>query len=142
MFGFLRRRRSRRLLDEVKRARAAGVGVYVHEWGADDDDPTTPEAMASAVVAWCRETLSGTRRPWGVSDFDIALSMAGSGSAAPRSISLRRLAPSDLYPGDSLIDEVRRFLAQTGDASHVAVALFSWGDATHQVLGGMQEAAG
>lgn len=146
MIGSSNQPHPRDLMDRLHRAREAGVGVYLREWVSshgegDSSDgathPLSPEALAAAVMAWCRDTLGATRRPWGIAHFDLALSTAGGGDAvaeAPRSLSLRRLAPSDLYPGDSFLAEVQRYLAQRDPIAHLAVALFSWGDAAHEAF--------
>ncbi len=145
MFGFVhqvktevtRQRRARRLMEDLALARERGIGLYVREWGTGEgaSQPHSADALAAAVVAWCRDTLSGTRRPWGIADFDIALSTDCDDGSSPRSLSLKGLAPGDLYPGDSFTAEVHRFLAERESVAHLAVALFSWGDATHEALG-------
>ncbi|MCK9487219.1 MAG: hypothetical protein M0R73_11070 [Dehalococcoidia bacterium] len=142
--------RPKDLLQRLRRARASGTGVYLRDWFPHHEGaPTGPEALAAAVMGWCRETVGATRRPWGIAHFDLALSTAGAPSTAealaptddahveaPRSLSLRRLAPSDLYPGDIVLAEVQRYLAQRAPVGHLAVALFSWGDAAHEALRG------
>ncbi len=132
MFNLPRLRERRRpLSDRVARARNEGVGVYLGEWAVDADE--AGEFVADAVLTWCRETLGKTRRPWGIAQFDIALAGAGA-YGARQTISLLGLAPGDLYPGDSVLAEIHRFLAGHDPVSHVAVALFSWGDATDAAL--------
>lgn len=126
---------ARRLSKQVDRARRRGIGVYQQDWtrvaGAG--------ALAPPVLEWCRDTLGHTRRPWGIARFDLALAVHDAASGAKRTLSLPNLTPTDLYPGESLLDRLTRFLDGTHDGpapavSHVAVALFSWGDATDAVL--------
>lgn len=146
-------RRPRRLADRVAKAREDGVGLYTVEWAVAEEIPLpedepeqvpeerasvvlqarSPEALAEAVLEWCRETLGGTRRPMGIANFDLAFAASGV-EGARGSFSLSGLSPTELYPGDLFIREVREFLEERGTVSHLAVALFSWGDATHAAL--------
>lgn len=137
MFDPFRRMRLQRLARRVKDARNRGLGVYMQEWrheqiGRDAAEPT--HISAHEVLTWCRETMAATRRPFGLARFDLAIA-AASASVGRGSLSLPRLAPTDLYPGDALVAEVEQFLHDHGPVTHVAAALFSWGDAAHAVEG-------
>ena len=124
--------RRQRLAQKLARARSRGTGLYVGEWRAEADDGTGagPPVSASGILVWCRETVARTRRPGGIASFDLALA-AASESVRHGSLSFRRLSPTDLYPGDSFQAEVERFLSAHRPVTHLAAALFSWGDAAH-----------
>lgn len=135
MFDPFRRMRLERLARRVKDARNRGLGVYTQEWRHDQldgGDLETTRINAHDVLAWCRETMAATRRPLGLARFDLAIA-AASAPVGRGNLSLPRLAPADLYPGDALLAEVDRFLRDFGPVTHVAAALFSWGDAAHAI---------
>jgi len=137
MFDPFRRMRLQRLAHRVRVARSRGLGVYMQEWRDDQVDGHAGEPThisAHDVLGWCRETMAATRRPFGLARFDLAIA-AASASVGRGSLSLPRLAPTDLYPGDALVAEVERFLHDHGPVTHVAAALFSWGDAAHAIEG-------
>ena len=118
-------------------ARRAGNGAYLCEWRYPAGEAThSDEAILESIVTWCRETLGAVRRPWGIDGFDLAVAIAGE-DGTPRSLSLRRLRPADLYHTETL-NRLRGFLAShrgaTPAAMSIAVALFSWGDAAHAAL--------
>jgi hypothetical protein len=133
LFG-AERREARATIEAMMAARRRGHGVYLREWRYEDAEPAAETAIDS-LIAWCRATHGRTRRPWGIAEFDLALAVSPSQGARPRSLRLSRLTPSDLYPGDALRAQLRRFLeAEQAAAAHLAVALFSWGDAAHAAL--------
>lgn len=142
MFDPFRRMRIQHLARRVRGARRRGLGVYTQEWRRDgladgvlaDGGVEPMHVTAHDVLTWCRETMAATRRPFGLARFDLAIA-AASASMARGNLSLPRLAPSDLYPGDVLLAEVERFLHDHGPVTHVAAALFSWGDAAHAIEG-------
>lgn len=135
MFTYFRRRRLRQRARTILAQPCAGSGLYEYEWRAPAHGSTI---TAATILHWCRETIATTRRPWGIAEFDLALSSSIEGRQS--SLSFRRLAPTDLYPGDSLLSELERFLGPDGpdgpdgtdnSVSHLAAVLFSWGDAAH-----------
>ncbi len=124
-------------------ARRSGRGVYEREWtyvsaaAPNVLDATRLDAMTESIIAWCRETLAAMRRPWGIDGFDLAVAVAVDGGAA-RSLSLRQLRPLDLYEAETP-GRLRAFLhrddaEQLPAVRRIAVAIFSWGDAAHEVL--------
>jgi hypothetical protein len=133
LFGLVAdRSSSRRAVEAMIKARRSGAGVYTYEW--QFADATMLDAVAEPLLAWCRDTLSRTRRPWGIAHFDLALAVRGEHASRPRTLSLRRMDPVDLYPGDVLVAQLRRLIEAEQAVAHVAVALFSWGDAAHAAL--------
>jgi hypothetical protein len=124
-------------------ARRTGAGAYLHEWHVAPGFAAGADALLESIIEWCRATLGATRRPWGINEFDLAIAVARDGDPSPRSLSLQRLSPAALYgelegPG-AVLEAVRRLLDQRegepgGAIVHVAIALFSWGDAAHAAL--------
>lgn len=113
---------SRRLLA----ARRTGHGRFEHEWRL------STEAAPAELLTWCRETISGCRRPWGIGHFDLSVDFDGA-HGHRRTLKLRHVEPGELWPGDSLQD---RFAAVWDGAPapatvHVSASLFSWGEATY-----------
>lgn len=114
--------------------RRSGAGVRLGEWLVE---PGAIEAQAEAIVAWCRQALAGSRRPWGIDAFDLAIAV-GQGSGRPFSASFHKLSPADCYDEDGLSYRLAAFLesalADARTPLMLAVALFSWGDAAHAAL--------
>jgi hypothetical protein len=105
-----------------------GTGIYLQEWVAEDQLPRDPGAVVSDLLAWCRQTMSGTRRPYGIDSFDLALAV-DEGSETPRSTRFRRVRPVELYLEGALDAQMAEWMASCGRRPvHVAAALFSWGD--------------
>ena len=110
-------------------ARAAGKGVYVQEWAASDGAPRDRGAVVGDLIEWCRQTISGTRRPFGIDRFDLALAIDTAGGG-PRSTRFKMVRPIELYVEDGLDLRLSSWLAGfEGSPVNVAAALFSWGDA-------------
>ena len=139
-FNFIAKRRwaPRRVAAEMAAARARGAGAYLKDWSygsAKGSATASADAIVEPIVQWCRETLSETRRPWGIDLFDLVIAVRrGDGEA--ESLALERRAPTELYGREPLARTLQRFLH--GDSNepirHVSIALFSWGDAAHAAL--------
>lgn len=146
------RRWLRQAATNIERARRLGHGVHLqeweHEWQHNFAAPLAGEieALVEPIIEWCRQTSAGCRRPWGIDYFDLAFACSlGSLEKTPgpaRSVSFRRLRPADLYDLGRLRGELAAFISELShDAPldpvghcHVAVALFSWGNAAHAAL--------
>ncbi len=126
--------RRRRLTQRLIAARRSGHGLFLHEWRLSAD------AVPHSLTEWCRETLSGCRRPWGIGQFDLTIAV--SEAEAPglaRTLRLRRLEPSELWSPDGLESRLSGLLPAPSLTEpgllHVAAALFSWGEAAHRAAG-------
>jgi len=134
------RRRLRQTAERLAAARRAGHGLYLREWCDEQQDAS----LIEVILSWCRETLGGCRRPWGIDQFDLTLACTTPSGEPVRRLSLRRLRITDLYHGDRLAGDLRTLLFgdreqgesddRRGVVLHVAAALFSWGDAAHAAL--------
>src|SRR5690349_1803233 len=107
---------------QFERARRHGHGRYTADW---------PAAEPQAALAWCRETLAGTRRPWGLARFDATFTAHGD-DGHRHVIRLRGLAPEELWTEGRLHDALTR-LGAVGGSLHAA--LFAWGDAAYAAFG-------
>ena len=121
-------------------ARRSAAGAYLHEWQFPSVQGSIVAADAiDSIIEWCRETVGRTRRPWGIHEFDLAIAVARDGDPEPKSVSLKRLAPTELYSTGALLETLGHLFGSPADDAdrpvvHVAVALFSWGDAAHAAL--------
>jgi hypothetical protein len=119
------------------RARRAGHGLYVNEWHLDAAAGVSVEELAAQIVDWCRQTIAGCRRPYGIDHFDLALARSRGEQGPPRSAEFRDLHPLDLYGESRVNQRVAAFLNAGGFAGgpvRVAAALYSWGDAAYAAL--------
>jgi hypothetical protein len=127
----------RQIAQRLSAARRSGHALYVCDWqlavptAESDPDHTWVEP----VLAWCRDVLAECRRPWGVDQFDLTLAWRSGGSGRPRRVQLRRLRPLDLYEPVWLANHLAAvYPAGQPAVVHVAVGLFSWGEALHRAL--------
>lgn len=135
MFGRIRHLRQRRdIHDRLGRAHRNGKGLYLQEWVARDQQPRDTSDVVSELLAWCRQTMSATRRPYGIDSFDLALAV-DEGSERPRSTRFNRIRPIELYLEGTLDARLSEWLGGCGlRPVHVAAALFSWGDLADAAL--------
>lgn len=114
--------------------RRRGTGVYSEEWLLGPE----PRDITSEIITWCRDTLAGSRRPWGLADFELAVAFGG--LAGPETLRLPRTAPADLYRDDSpLVTRLHAFLERAESVAAqgpitVAAALRAWGELAHAAL--------
>jgi hypothetical protein len=111
-------------------ARAQGRGVRTGAWQI----PVSSAHEATGhILDWCRQIMSGVRRPFGIDQFDLAVA-CGDGRGTIESRRFLRMRAADLY-GETL-ENALRGLALQSEQGHLlfAAALFSWGDAAHQAL--------
>jgi hypothetical protein len=141
--------RAKRLVRSVARkiisARRTGEGTYYTEWNHDGTEAAGVDAVIESIVSWCRQTVGGCRRPWGIDHFDLTLAFAVAGNASDRRVRSTRfheLRPIDLYAPDGLAQQIGTFLSRVlhedgplpRKVMHTGAALFSWGDAAHAAL--------
>jgi hypothetical protein len=120
--------RRRKLAQQLRTARRAGHGLFVHEWRL------SPEAVPEQLLGWCRETLAGCRRPWGIAHFDLTIAISAADLANPQTLRLSRLEPTELWSADALLARIATLLPARPESAapvHVAASLFSWGEAAH-----------
>jgi hypothetical protein len=113
------------------RARAEGHGVRLGHWHL----PNASSIHApSHILDWCRNTLAGVRRPFGIDHFDLAVA-CGNGRGSVESRRFFKLKATDLYD-DGIAHALSGLVARwAGEEELVfAAAIFSWGEAAHRAL--------
>ena len=132
------------LMRDLMAARREGRGVHVTEWRVSAAEAVADGAgpLVDAITDWCRYTIGGTRRPYGIDRFELALACSLGEDTTLRTACFRDLRPLTLYVEGGLPDELATFLSDVAarpapagpEQLHVAAAIFSWGDAAHAVL--------
>ena len=122
-----------RIARSVSAARQRGHGLYLTEWqsvGVHGD------AVAGEVTDWCRDTLARCRRPMGIDQFDLTLTIDD--GARPQTRRLRLLRPGELYDGSviplALASAFAALAADHTSTVRIAVSLLSWGDIAYAAL--------
>jgi hypothetical protein len=140
-FIFLAINRQQRLSREIARkvgeARRSGKGLKVQDWQLEGCDEQRLHEAVETIIVWCRDTLAGCRRPYGIDSFDLTLALGATGQKSA-SVRLDKLRPIELYQ-DSLPQRLAGFLCAEATrlrsaSLHLTAALFSWGDAAYQAL--------
>lgn len=120
---------------QLERARRQVQGLKVQTWQIGSDGVAEVQAIADSILTWCRESMAACRRPYGVDHFDLAIAVRDGDDV--RNVNFSKLRVKQLYE-DDFSDQLRSLLAldpgATVRARHIAVGLFSWGDALHQAL--------
>lgn len=134
LFSWLRRNPSYDAARKMAAARRSGRGFRVHDWTMDLAGDS--RELVGHILEWCREEMGRTRRPYGIADFDFALSARLEGSKETTPLAFDRLAPAALYDGTLERHLAGHFAAVPSSGRvHVAVALFSWGEAAYEAFG-------
>jgi hypothetical protein len=135
MRGLLKRRS---LGQKVSRAIDSRVGFYEATFDLDSHD----ESLDEPVIAWVRQTVAGTGRPYGVDYLTLALALVAADGSRIADATFRVLRPADFYDGGEAYPQITSRLAfwreshcpaaSTGPKLHAV--LFSWGDLTSNLL--------
>ncbi|MGH2609481.1 MAG: hypothetical protein ACRDHF_10370 [Tepidiformaceae bacterium] len=123
-----------RVARAIHKARLKGHGLYSteFEWA-----PESVGSVSGDITQWCRDTLSLCRRPLGIDQFDLTLTVSGAGR--PQTHRMAFLRPSQLYEDAAVPGSLAAALgalvlaSETGTVSVVA-ALLSWGDIAHATM--------
>jgi anti-sigma factor RsiW len=138
--GLLQRRSLRA---GVRRALDSGIGFYRTTWHVKNIAGTdVSERLAGELIAWCREMLSRTHRPYGLDSATLALAVAGEDGRWLARVSYGPFRPVELYHPGSIEAQAQATLQRwAGDGvfhSHaipsLSAVLFSWGDLTWELL--------
>lgn len=117
-------------------ARRKGRHLYIKDWHFGFD--VSPADAVDSMLQWCRDTLAGCRRPFGIDYFDLIMALSDPEDRRPESIELEKLRIVELYE-DSLAERLSRYFGARGGRDNggglrVSLAIFSWGDAAHEAL--------
>jgi len=123
---------------EVRRALETGSGLYRQTWPIDVQ---TAAELAGGVLAWCREAVSETHRPYGLDHVTVGVAVFACDGSEFASANFGVVRPIDFYN-----DDMERRLAamfhgwtrarvfERNGGGHVSAVLFSWGDLAHDLL--------
>lgn len=125
------------LRDHVRRAVESGVGVYHTTWRLPDDERSLD--LKREVIAWCREMLSRTQRPYGMDYVTLALAVIARDNRIVSSANLGILRPIDFYGEGAAERQVAAALQdwathEAPPGARLSAVLFSWGDLTRELL--------
>ena len=120
-------------------ARRKGLGLTTNHWSLPREEAEDATELAEKTLGWCREVLSGCRRPYGLDYFDLAIALRCGDSGKIEKLSLNKLRPIELYQ-ESLPERLTALFAKAfarrdlHNTIHLSAGLFSWGEAVHQAL--------
>jgi hypothetical protein len=143
LFRMLNRFRTDPLRTQVEDSIAAGTGLRKGEWmlPAGGSDPEQLHEIAETIVSWCREQMSGTRKPYGVDQLTLAVACAVPAGTPIASATFGVFRPIDFHGEDGIASRVVAFvdgLAEQTDAPssplRLAAVLFSWGDVARDTI--------
>jgi hypothetical protein len=120
-----------------------GTGLHKGEW-LRDSLPLTPEALAEVsedIVAWCRERMAASRKPYGIDQMALAVACAEPGGVPLASKTFGVFRPVDFYEDQGVAERVSEFVRGLDLDSvnrlqgvRFAAALFSWGDVAREAF--------
>ena len=121
-----------------------GTGLHKGEW-LREALPLTPEQLAEVseeIVAWCRERMAASRKPYGIDQMALAVACAEPGGVPLASKTFGVFRPVDFYEPEGVAERVTAFVrgldldAVNGLNGGVrfAAALFSWGDVAREAI--------
>ncbi len=121
-----------------------GTGLHKGEWTRDTLplDEAALSDVSSEIVAWCRERMAASRRPYGIDQMALAVACAEPGGMSLASKTFGVFRPVDFYQEGGIADRVSEFVVQL-DLERVnsvrggvrfAAALFSWGDVARDAI--------
>jgi hypothetical protein len=121
-----------------------GTGLHKGEW-LRDALPLTQEQLAEVseeIVAWCRERMAASRKPYGIDQMALAVACAEPGGVPLASKTFGVFRPVDFYEAEGVAERVTEFVrgldleavnALQGGV-RFAAALFSWGDVAREAI--------
>jgi hypothetical protein len=138
LHALLRRFRPDPLRSRVEASIREGTGLSKHEWLLDEtpisgDDLGT---LSEEIVAWCRDRVATTRRPYGIDQVALAIACAVPGGPPIASNTFGVFRPVEFYEESGVADRIEEFLRAISldelnaldEPVRFAAALFSWGD--------------
>lgn len=120
----------------MQELRRRGHGLKLQDWHVDHFDPDEGHGVVENIVDWCKRTVAGCRRPYGINSFDLMLAFRVGNEEAVRSLSFLRMKPIELYDGSfamRLLDALGLHVASPAPL-RLSAGFFSWGEAAHLAL--------
>ena len=116
--------------------------MKLESWHVQPDEGTEVHGLTDSIIHWCRESMASCRRPYGVDHFDLTIAFGSGGGI--RNVNFHKLRIQHLYDevlSRQLLEALGREVREArSTALHVAVGLFSWGDALDKALAGSEPA--
>jgi hypothetical protein len=143
LFRMLNRLRHDPLRAQVEESIRAGTGLHKGEWllAQGPRDAQDVDAVGDAIVAWCREQMQGTRRPYGIDQMALAVACAVPDGQPIASATFGVFRPIDFYREGGVSEQVSEFMRSVpldqlpaSTAVRFAAALFSWGDVARDTI--------
>lgn len=130
---------------QVESAIRRGTGLHRNEWEIAGPDGASDAlvVIAEAMVDWCREEMSRTRRPYGIDQLALAVACAREGGPVVSSETFGVFRPIDFYSEGGIAERVSAFVhaipedefAASGPwPLRFAAALFSWGEVARETV--------
>ena len=136
-------RRPDSLRERVEASISRGTGLRKGEWllNAAPIDDEAIAAITEQMLAWCRDRISETRRPYGIDQMALAVACAEPGGRPLASATFVVFRPVEFYEEDGVAERVTLFMKSLRieylDRRHsvrVAATLFSWGDVARDTI--------
>ena len=138
MFLTRRDRSGRDVVRQIMKRREKGKGLVFQNWHFPESKAEDIQDLVDGMLAWCKTTLAGCRRPYGIDLFDLIIAFRTEEDNRASSLTLPALKPLDLYQ-DELPERLSRRISEALHRSrssfHVSAGVFSWGEAAHEALG-------
>ena len=138
-------RRPDSLRSRVEASIGRGTGLRKGEWVLDAT-PIDDGAIAvttEEILAWCRERIAETRRPYGIDQIALAIACAEPGGSPLASATFGVFRPVEFYCEGGVADRVTHFMESLRveelnrrSSVRFAAALFSWGDVARDTVYG------
>jgi hypothetical protein len=129
-----------RVEDSIRR----GTGLHKGEWLVDGLplDGDSIERVTEDLLAWCRERISTSRRPYGIDQMALAVACAEPGGTPLASQTFGVFRPLEFYAEGGVADRVAGFMQsirleeinRRRQGVRFAAALFSWGDVAREAV--------
>jgi hypothetical protein len=121
-----------------------GTGLHRGEWLVESMplDAAELTRVTDEVVAWCRERISTTRRPYGIDQMALAIACAEPGGSPLASQTFGVFRPVEFYAEGGVSERIEGFmhsirveeLNRRDRPVRFAAALFSWGDVAREAI--------
>lgn len=144
LFRMLNRFRSDLLRTQVEESIQSGTGLRKGEWLLAEGSRSSEEIaeLAETIVAWCREQMRETKKPYGIDQMALAVACAVPGGMPVASATFGVFRPIDFYREDGIASRVVTFvhglplddLQPEPTPLRFAAALFSWGDVARDTI--------
>jgi len=144
LFRMLNRFREDPLRAQIEESIAAGTGLRKGEWLLPEgsQSPEDLHETGETIVEWCREQMTGTKKPYGVDQLALAVACAVPGGTPIASATFGVFQPIDFHREDGIASRVVAFVESLAldkvepreTPLRFAAALFSWGDVARDTI--------